>query len=34
MNRTELHDLTRMRIREGKSLLDAELYAGSYYLSG
>lgn len=23
-----------MRIREGQSLLDAELYAGSYYLSG
>ncbi|SFG03163.1 hypothetical protein SAMN05518865_107209 [Duganella sp. CF458] len=34
MNRIELHDLTRMRINEGKSLLDAELYAGSYYLSG
>ena len=34
MNRIELHDLARMRIREGKSLLDAELYAGSYYLSG
>ena len=34
MKRAELQKLTRMRIREGKCLLDAGLYAGSYYLSG
>lgn len=34
MNRIELQELTMMRMSEGKSLLEAQLYAGSYYLSG
>ncbi len=32
--RLELCQLSRLRIEEGKQLLDAGFYAGSYYLSG
>ena len=34
MDRIELQELARIRISEGKCLLDAGLYAGSYYLTG
>lgn len=34
MDRIEFPDLARMRIDEGKCLLNAGLYAGRYYLSG
>lgn len=34
MDRIELQELTRIRIGEGKCLLDAGLYPGSYYLTG
>jgi hypothetical protein len=34
MKRIEFQALSRMRADEGKCLLDAGLYAGSYYLTG
>lgn len=34
LNRTELKQLTRARIREAKLLLDNGKYSGAYYLSG
>ena len=34
MNRQDLQILSKIRIRESKSLLDAGHYAGSYYLAG
>lgn len=34
MKRTEFQELSRLRANEGKCLLDAGLYAGSYYLTG
>jgi len=34
MNRTELQQLTKIRVREAKVLLDNRCYAGAYYLLG
>lgn len=34
MNRQELQDLSHLRVREAKLLLDAGSYQGSYYLMG
>ena len=34
MNRTDLQELAKIRIRESRTLLDRGLYAGAYYLSG
>ena len=34
MNRTVLQQLSRMRRSEARTLLDAGLYAGAYYLTG
>ena len=34
MNREDLQNLARIRIREAKVLLDAECFAGSFYLAG
>ena len=34
MNRAELQQLARMRIRESKALLAAKEWAGAYYLAG
>ena len=34
MNRQELQDLSRLRTREAKALLDSSHFAGSYYLMG
>lgn len=34
MNRRDFQQLSRMRIREAKVLLDAGFYGGSYYLAG
>lgn len=34
MNRAELQALSRMRIREAKSLLNAGHFSGAYYLAG
>lgn len=34
MNRIELQQLTRIRIREAKLLLDNGKYSGAYYISG
>lgn len=34
MNRTELQELSKIRIKEAKALLDKGLYDGAYYLCG
>jgi len=34
MNRSELHRLSRIRIKEAKLLLDGGCYNGAYYLAG
>ena len=34
MNRRDFQQLSRLRIREAKVLLDAGLFCGSYYLAG
>ena len=34
MNRTDLQNLTRIRLKETKALLDKKLYDGAYYLYG
>jgi HEPN domain-containing protein len=34
MNRKNLQELSRLRIREAKALLDNKFYDGAYYLSG
>ena len=34
MNRDELQELSRIRIKEAKALLDRGLYDGAYYLCG
>lgn len=34
MNRKNLHELSRLRIREAKALLEKEFYDGAYYLCG
>ncbi|MEX2567919.1 MAG: HEPN domain-containing protein [Cyclobacteriaceae bacterium] len=34
MNRNSLQDLSRLRIREAKTLLDNQFYDGAYYLCG
>ncbi|WP_162342719.1 HEPN domain-containing protein [Cyclobacterium salsum] len=34
MNRNSLQELSRLRIREGKILLDNQFYDGAYYLCG
>lgn len=34
MNRKELQELSRIRIKEAKALLDKKLYDGAYYLAG
>ena len=34
MNRWELQQVSHLRLREAKQLLDGECYAGSYYLLG
>lgn len=34
MNRAELQDLSRIRQREAKALLDARCWHGAYYLAG
>lgn len=34
MNRTDLQELARIRVREARSLVDASLFDGAYYLAG
>jgi hypothetical protein len=34
MNRTDLHHLAALRLKEAKVLLDAGCFEGSYYLAG
>jgi HEPN domain-containing protein len=34
MNRTDLHHLAELRLKESKVLLDANCFEGSYYLAG
>jgi HEPN domain-containing protein len=34
MNRTDLQDITEIRLRDTKALLDNGCYQGAYYLSG
>ena len=34
MDRKDLQDLSRVRLREAKALLDLELFDGAYYLAG
>lgn len=34
MNRTECQELSKERIKDAKALLDAEQWAGAYYLTG
>ncbi|MSQ53087.1 MAG: DNA-binding protein [Betaproteobacteria bacterium] len=34
MTRQELHDLSRLRVREARALLNARHHAGAYYLLG
>lgn len=34
MNKADLENLAEMRLREAKTLLDAEHYSGAYYLCG
>lgn len=34
MNRSDLQNLTKLRLKEARALLDKELFSGSYYLCG
>ena len=34
MNRSDLQNLTKLRLKEAKALLDKKLFSGSYYLCG